>query len=149
MRLPVAALVCAFCAFAPIVASGHRPRVAGRNDAPKEVAITVSARCRPAGGADVRVDPDPVLLHPNDEATWELDSAATAESMRVYPKVADEWPFPDSPHRGKRGAPARARRMKAGQAGRAFLYNVELTCIRPGGLPDTVVFDPEMIIRKR
>jgi hypothetical protein len=39
--------------------------------------------------------------------------------------------------------------MKPGQAGRAFLYNVEVHCVRPDGRRDTVVFDPEMIVRKR
>jgi hypothetical protein len=111
--------------------------------------VSVLAHCLPAGGADVTVNPDPVAVRQNAEAEWELDSAGNAESMRVYPKVASEWPYPDAPHRGKRGARARARRMKASQEGRTFRYNVELICMRPDGSPDTVVHDPEMIVRKR
>jgi hypothetical protein len=149
VRSRVAAVVGAFCTLAPVFALGHVPSGVARDAAAAVITVSVLARCRAAGGADVTVTPDPVLLRPNDEAAWELDSAGTAEAMRVYPKDAAEWPYPDPPHRGRRGAPARAQRMKPGQAGRTFLYNVEVTCTRPNGRPDTVVFDPEMIVRKR
>jgi len=149
VRSRAAALVCASCAFAPVFARGDDPGQGGRDRAAAVVRVGVLARCRAAGGGDVSVDPDPVLVRPNDDTTWELDSAATAESMRVYPKDANEWPYPDPPYRGRRGVPAHARRMRPGQAGRAFLYNVEVVCSRPDGRRDTVVLDPEMIVRKR
>jgi hypothetical protein len=98
------------------------------------------------------VDPWSATLNQNDEVEWVLNDSAGSSEITINPKRPGMWPFADSHNRGGRGGQVRANRprargMKPDQRGKRFSYAIQLVCERAGSGPDTVIIDPQIIIR--
>jgi hypothetical protein len=95
------------------------------------------------------VDPWAAQLRQDDEIEWVLSADAASDSIAIVAKRG-QWPFAQSPpYRGSKGQPPRGREMRPKQDGRRVRYAIQLVCGRDGGAADTVVIDPDIIIRPK
>jgi hypothetical protein len=111
--------------------------------------VTVHIRCDGARLAASQVNPDPVELVQGDSLDWVLTDSSDVDAFEIEPidiagQAARPWPFAETAgsRRGRRGAPALARGMRARAAGR-YAYAVTARC----GAGAEVTIDPIIIIR--
>ena len=112
---------------------------------PATVEVEVDLRCSAPGVHPYSVNPDTAILAQGDELEWVLADSATTSALTITPKQS-AWPFADSlRYHGNRMKPAHAKKMKPNQRGKRFGYAIQMIC--ESGSTDTVVIDPQIIIR--
>ena len=103
--------------------------------------------CDNDGGASVSVKPFRVQLPSRKgQIEWTL-VGSDVDSVLISPKNPLRWPFTAPP-------PIIVKSAKSGigkdvpdsVAAGTYKYNVTGICVREGGVADTVIFDPDMII---
>jgi hypothetical protein len=109
---------------------------------PATVKVEVDLRCSAPGVHPYSVNPDTAILTQGDELEWVLADSATTSALTITPKQS-AWPFADSlRYHGNR---PHAKKMKPNQRGKRFGYAIQMIC--ESGSTDTVVIDPQIIIR--
>lgn len=119
----------------------------GPRAAPSLVGVNVSASCG-EGSVQFSVAPWTAIVAQGDSVEWVLGGAGNVDSISVIAANASDWPFGNGPLlHGRRNLPARASRMRPNAARpQPYRYKLQFVCVRPGKV-DTVVIDPDMIIR--
>ncbi|MDO8501191.1 MAG: hypothetical protein Q7S20_05070 [Gemmatimonadaceae bacterium] len=110
--------------------------------------VDVSITCT-GDGVQFSLSPWRASLREGDEITWNLASDPAISSITINKKQS-AWPFmTQPPYSGGHDKQPHAKGMKANQGGKPpFKYSVTGICTRAGGIADTVVIDPDMIIIK-
>lgn len=135
------------CAAAMLVSSGacSKPVIEPRATIPVNVSITCTGT-----GMQASIDPYVVSVPEGDQVEWILAAASTVAEIEIDKKRYMGWPYDGSlPIRGGKDNPPKAGRMKEGQVGRTFGYNISATCTSGDGQSRKIVIDPDMIIIRR
>lgn len=77
---------------------------------------------------------------------WVLGKAPRGNKTVIKPANAARWPFQEPSFTTEPGNPNAGGRLKAGVTAGIYKYTVTTICYRDGGVEDTVIVDPDMII---
>jgi hypothetical protein len=107
--------------------------------------VNVTAQCV---NGDVRgnVAPSSLRIAQDDDVEWQIHETGRVDSIRVYPKKSNRWPFDSNKRKGRRNDPATASDMEPDQAGETYEYNVEVWCTDNHGAKLHQEIDPDIII---
>lgn len=107
--------------------------------------VSISFKCT-TDGATMTVSPWRVTLPTrNDQVQWDVSNGS--DSVSITAKNVNRWPFSTNPpYKAKYGSPAVGRGIPSSVPAGKYQYNIIGICPRAGGVVDTVVIDPDMII---
>ena len=107
--------------------------------------VSISFKCT-TDGATMTVSPWRVTLPTrNDQVQWDVSNGS--DSVSIAAKNVNRWPFSTNPpYKAKYGSPAVGRGIPSSVPAGKYQYNIIGICPRAGGVVDTVVIDPDMII---
>lgn len=107
--------------------------------------VSISFKCT-TDGATMTVSPWRVTLPTrNDQVQWDVSNGS--DSVSITAKNVNRWPFSSNPpYKAKYGSPAVGRGIPSSVPAGKYQYNIIGICPRAGGVVDTVVIDPDMII---
>jgi hypothetical protein len=110
--------------------------------------VSIDFTCT-ADGATLSVTPWRVqLASRNDQIEWSVKTTGL-DSVSISPKLVARWPFSVNPPLSAHAQrPVVARGIPASVPGGTYKYNISGICQRAGGIADTVIIDPDMIIPK-
>lgn len=81
----------------------------------------------------------------NDQIQWDVSNGS--DSVSITAKNVNRWPFgTNPPFKAKYGSPAIGKGIPSSVPAGKYQYNIIGICPRAGGVVDTVVVDPDMII---
>jgi hypothetical protein len=109
--------------------------------------VNVTAQCV-NGEVKGNVAPSSLRIAQDDDVEWTIHETGRVDSIRVYPKKSDRWPFKSNKPKGRRDDPAQAGDMEPDQAGETYQYNVEVWCSDNLGDELHEVIDPDIIIEE-
>jgi hypothetical protein len=137
---------CAFVVFAAVATPDSLAAQGVQNN----VRVNVRIDCLAGRGVSFSLIPWVIEVQPNDSISWVLDSAATVSEMDVITKApGGPWPFQRRPpYRSTKASAAGGQARAAGQTQTLYRYAVSAVCVRSATQSDTVIIDPDMIIRR-
>jgi hypothetical protein len=108
--------------------------------------VSIDFTCT-TNGATLSVTPWRVQLDSRaDQIEWSVKTAGL-DGVSISPKFVARWPFSVNPPLNAHAQqPAVARGIPASVPGGNYKYNISGICQRAGGIADTVIIDPDMII---
>lgn len=107
--------------------------------------VSISFKCT-TDGATMTVSPWRVALPTrNDQIQWDVSNGS--DSVSIAAKNVNRWPFSTNPpYKARYGSPAIGKGIPSSVPAGKYQYNIIGICPRAGGVVDTVVVDPDMII---
>jgi hypothetical protein len=115
--------------------------VAAGRPVPQSQDVVVSVRC-PAGNNPASVNPETVHVAQGGSIDWRVTGPTASDSIRISLKNPGQgWPFAGGPPRGVSSARATGARNPG-----TYPYNIHLLCRVPGGDPEEVTIDPDIIV---
>jgi hypothetical protein len=109
--------------------------------------VNVNAQCV-NGDVKEHINPWQLRIKQDDDVEWRIHESGRVDSIRVYPKDSNDWPFDTNKPKGRPNDPASASDMESDQEGKTYQYNVEIWCVDNHGAKLHEVIDPDIIIEE-
>lgn len=77
---------------------------------------------------------------------WTLGKLKKVNEADIQQTTPATWPFTEPSFKARPGNPAEGKNLKPGTVPGTYKYTIRAICYRDGGVQDTVVIDPDMII---